>query len=142
MNSILQQRRQLLRLEASKGFVSSHCSAVYRVQDLAGRGPWKPGFSDNWVEERSEEEFAFLRPIFIDFPDLQTTPGKHVGVGCTSLAQLRRWILPVEYERLQGFGYQCVKLEGVRIVAASDIQCVFERSRPLKTGCKPVRLHP
>ena len=29
---------------------------VYRVQDADGRGPFKPGFSHQWVEERADHE--------------------------------------------------------------------------------------
>ena len=29
---------------------------VYRIQDNEGRGPWKPGFSSQWVIEREDLE--------------------------------------------------------------------------------------
>ena len=43
---------------------------VYRIQDSNGRGPWKPGFSHVWVEDRCD--LVNLRPIVIDFPDIET----------------------------------------------------------------------
>ena len=129
--------------------VALRCSTVqtvvYRVQDSDGRGPWKPGFSNSWVADREDEsEFDYLKPIFVEFPKFNSMlrPGYHVGVGCTSLEQLRRWITRSEYETLRKYGYRCVAILADRIVAESDIQCVFERSKPLRKGCKPARLHP
>lgn len=126
---------------------SMRCSTVptvYRVQDNEGRGPWRPGFSNQWVEDRPESEFAALRPIMFEFPDLQQRlrPGFHVGVGCTSLDKLRRWITPSEWITLQRFGYRCYAIVPDRIVAESEIQCVFESSKPLRKIGKRVRLHP
>jgi len=128
--------------------VSSACSTVpiivYRMQDKDGRGPWKPGFSESWTEDRDQAEYAALRPMFQEFPGLLGCfrTGKHYGCGCTSLEQLRRWIRPNEYARLRRFGYQCVAVEVERVLQVSDVQCVFERSKPLRKGVKVVKLHP
>ena len=115
---------------------------IYRVQDRDGRGPWKPGFSHVWVSDRPDEEFELLKPIQVDFPDLRVRSAYHVGVGCVSLEQLRRWFKREEFYILRKHGYRCVKMTVKRIVAESDIQCVFERSLALKRGCKTVRLYP
>jgi hypothetical protein len=118
---------------------------VYRVQDAEGRGPWRPGFSDKWVEDRTDAEFMRLKPIQDEFPNLDqqlgNMDGKHAGVGCETLAKLRQWFTKSEYETLLGFGYQCVCLNCDRIVATSDIQCVFVRSKPLNKNVRKVRLY-
>lgn len=116
---------------------------VYRVQDREGRGPWRPGFSNQWVEDRSEDEFDALLPIMFEFPDLQRRlrPGFHVGVGCTSLDKLRRWITASEWSTLRRFGYRCYAIVPDRIVAESETQCVFESAKPLRKIGKRVRLH-
>lgn len=119
-------------------------SKIYRVQDAEGRGPWKPGFSQVWATDRPESEIAKLIPIQQDFPNLrqiiENNAGKHFGVGCTSLPQLRHWITEAEYATLLKHGYQCVSL-AAEIIAMSDIQCVFCRHRPLFKNVKKVRLY-
>jgi hypothetical protein len=126
---------------------SMGCSTVrtvYRVQDRDGRGPWRPGFSMQWVEDRPKSEYAQLRPIMLEFPDLldRLRDGFHFGVGCTSLEKLRRWITKSEWQTLRKFGFRCFAIEPDKIVAESDIQCVFESRQPLKKHKKRVRLHP
>ncbi len=118
---------------------------VYRIQDSEGRGPWRPGFSHKWVEERTDAEFRRLRPIQQDFPRLDqllcVQRGEYVGVGCETLVKLRQWFTASEYATLLGFGYQCVRLDADYIVCTSDIQCVFIRSKHLRAGTRTARLY-
>ena len=104
---------------------------VFRIQDKYGRGPWKPGFSRYWVEPRPDH--ANLIPFYQEFgPVFQyATSGMFLGCGCLSENQLRRWFSPTEYQRLIKLGYQAVRIGAGRILAESDIQCVFERTKPL-----------
>ena len=119
-------------------------STVFRVQDKDGRGTWKPGFSHLWSEDRSDEEYAALVPWPLQFGMIhrKALAGWSVGCGCTSLEQLRRWFTLAEYRKLRKHGYRAVKLHAVRILAASDIQCVFERAKPLGRDVEPVELYP
>ncbi len=119
--------------------------AVFRIQDKDGRGPWKPGFSICWVEDRQEEEYAALLPWPVEFgraPLNKRIVGMHMGCGCRTLEQMRRWFTPTEYAKLLGYGYHAVKLEAGRILAESDIQCVFERAKPLRDGIEVLELYP
>lgn len=107
---------------------------VLRIQDSEGRGPWRPGFSHLWVEDRPDLEA--LRPMFVEF-DMHAVfqaarDGTHLGCGVRSIEQLRRWFTPAEYIRLLRFGYRAVRMDASRILAESPIQCVFERSKPLR----------
>lgn len=106
-------------------------NTVYRIQDKDGRGPWRPGFSKHWIESRPDHEH--LVPWLQEFGPVhfRAIVGMHLGCGCTSVDQLRRWFSPAEYQRLIEFGYQAVRMEAGRILAQSDIQCVFERAKPL-----------
>jgi hypothetical protein len=117
---------------------------VYRVQDADGRGPWKPGFSKVWVEDRPEAEYARLKPWPLELGPVHHNAlyGAHTGCGCTSLEQLRLWFLPVEYRRLLHYGYQAVQLSAGRILGESEIQCVFERAAPLNQDVKVIELYP
>lgn len=130
--------------DAIPPFSAAHGSAVFRVQDKDGRGPWKPGFSQRWVEDRPEEEYAALVPWPMQFGDVlrRSIVGMSLGCGCRSLEQLRRWFTPTEYATLRRFGYCAVKMEAGRILAESDIQCVFERAKPLRDDVEPVELYP
>lgn len=118
---------------------------VYRIQDKDGRGPWKPGFSHKWVEDRTDEEYAALPPGGTQFPQLNCmtfVSDRYYGFGCESLDQLRKWFRRSEYETLRGYGYRACKLYVDRILFQSDVQVVFERAQPLKVSAKSVSLYP
>ncbi len=117
---------------------------IYRVQDAEGRGPWRPGFSQAWIEERPDAELDKLFAIQDEFPNLGSMlrrSDKHVGVGCKSLSQLRMWFTEKEYQNLLALGFECCALEVDRVVAESEIQCVFARSKPLNKNARKVRLY-
>ncbi|AVR89055.1 hypothetical protein [Thauera aromatica] len=114
---------------------------VYRIQDADGRGPWKLGFSRHWVEDRDDHDL--LIPWYREFGrvDQRAIVGMHIGCGCRTEEQLRRWFTPTEYARLVEFGYRAVQMEVGRILAESNIQCVFERVRPLRWDVEPFALY-
>lgn len=114
---------------------------VYRVQDVHGRGPWRPGFSRRWVEDRDDHNV--LKATFEEFPDLRmiAAPSTHYGSGCESLEQLRRWFTESEYQTLLRLGYRCVRLRIDRILASGPTQCVFVRHRALRKGATVINLY-
>lgn len=116
-------------------------TVIFRVQDNNGRGPFKPGFSRQWVEERADHEN--LRPWYEEFGrvDQRAIVGMAVGCGCRELEQLRRWFTAIEYAELQKFGYCAVRMKVGRVLGESDIQCVFERAIPLHKDTEPVQLY-
>ena len=121
-------------------------TTIYRIQDAAGRGPFKPGFTDTWLEDRSDADYKRLKPSFVEFPGILGTmhmlaANYFCGSGCLSLDQLRLWFTPTEYATLRKLGYQAVQLDADRIVAQSDIQCVFARKRAFRKGAKAVQLY-
>lgn len=114
---------------------------VYRIQDSDGRGPWKPGFSHRWVEDR--EDHANLVPWYSEFGPVHQRAiiGMALGSGCRTLNQLRRWFTASEYATLLRLGYRAVRLDAGRILAESEIQCVFERAKPLREDVEEVELY-
>lgn len=104
---------------------------VYRIQDKNGRGPWKPGFSHLWVEDRPDHEN--LPPWFFEFGPvhLKAFTWEHLGSGCRTVEQLQRWFTESEYRKLLTWGYQAVKIEVGRVLAESDRQVFFARKVPL-----------
>lgn len=106
---------------------------VLRVQDKFGRGPWRPGFSREWAEDRDEREN--LLPCFVQFGiDLTTKAnpslGRYFGCGCRTIEQLKRWFSANEYKTLLNLGYRAVRIDGT-VIAESEIQVVLQRKIPL-----------
>ena len=114
---------------------------IVRIQDRDGRGPWKPGFSRVWVEDRPDHDL--LVPWYQQFGWVQSKciVGMYMGCGCRTVEQLRRWFTPTEYSRLLTHGYRAVRLDVGRILAESDIQLVFELARPLREAARPFDLY-
>jgi hypothetical protein len=117
---------------------------VFRVQDKHGRGPWKPGFSHTWVEDR--DDHLNLPPWPVEFGGFEnvlrkSAKGMHLGCGCISVEQLKRWFTFSEYLKLISLGYSAVEVEADNILAQSDVQCVFNRRMPLNFGASPVNLY-
>lgn len=104
---------------------------IYRVQDREGRGPWRPGFSEKWVDYSEDKEV--LLPTYIEMPGAadRRTIGYHVGVGCIYPDQLRRWFTAREYATLLDYGYRCVTFMGKAFLGESETQCMFESRKPL-----------
>lgn len=118
---------------------------VYRIQDADGRGPWRPGFSHKWVEDRTDDEFLALVPWTLQFDTRKIVRehlvGMHLGCGCLTLEQMQRWFRPSEYETLLRYGYRAIRMDDVRVLAQSDIQCVFLRAKPLNKDVVGVELY-
>jgi hypothetical protein len=117
---------------------------IFRIQDVDGRGPWKPGFSNKWVISRDDIENLIPWPVQFDAPKIlhQIVKSKmHSGCACRSIDQLRRWFTPAEYETLRKYGYEAVRMHADRILAESTIQLVFLRDMPLNEGGKVIDLY-
>lgn len=115
---------------------------IFRVQDANGRGPWKPGFSHKWVRENPDYDLVAWPVQFgVDLIRHASIAGMFVGYGCETVDQLRRWFDREEYAKLVALKHVAVKLEVGRILASSDIQCVFERSKPLNQDVEVFQLY-
>jgi len=114
---------------------------IYRMQDSEGRGPWKPGFSTLWVEDRDDHKN--LPPFYEEFGEVgkYIPRGEFCGSGCKTKKQLKRWFTESEYNKLIIFGYRAVSLRITRVVAESDTQLVFTRPWPLTKGVEYFELY-
>lgn len=114
---------------------------IFRVQDKNGRGPWKPGFSHKWVEDRDDHDN--LLPWYIEFGrvDQELLIGESSGSGCRTVDQLKRWFTESEYRKLKKLGYRAVKMSVNRVIAESDIQLFFGRAKALKKDVQTVCLY-
>lgn len=111
-------------------------ASVYRFQDLEGRGPFRPGFTDRWRSDLDAGED--LPPFYVEMgvspfavPHL-ITPGFHAGVGCESREQLDRWFSKSEQLRLKALGFRMVEFTPSRIIARTPTQVFFEHATPLR----------
>ena len=119
---------------------------LYRVQSaLDGRGPWRPGFSNNWVDDsRTPADYRRLAPWTEQFGRgilRKQKQGEAAGCACTSLEQLKLWFTAKEYSTLLKFGYHAVRFDDGRILAHSATQCVFARPAPLVLNVVPFALY-
>lgn len=115
---------------------------IYRIQDNNGRGPYKPGFSHLWVQDRPD--LKNLIPFYEEFgKDVinQLNVWEYSGIGCKTKRQLRRWFTINEYKRLIRYDYFAVALQVDRVIAASDTQLLFSRTLPLNRNVKIFRLY-
>lgn len=112
---------------------------IYRIQDREGRGPFRPGFSERWIEDRPDH--GNLLPWNLEFGVLMVADWEIVACGCRTKEQLRRWFARVEYDRLLKLGYAAVTMKPSRILAESKIQCVFARIIPLHAGATRFNLY-
>lgn len=116
---------------------------IYRVQDSSGRGPWKPGFSHQWVIDRPDH--SNLIPYFQEFPDFDPVKerlhGESLGCGCLSVPQLKRWFTKNEMLILSFHGYRAVGVCADRLIRHSDIQCIFAVRGAIKDKSYRINLY-
>ena len=112
---------------------------VYRMQDAEGRGPYRPGFSQYWVEDRSDHDN--LLTWMQEFARYAIPSRGYFGCGCRTLEQLRRWFIESEYETLLRYGFQAVEMDVARVLYESEIQLIFQRARPLRIGVEVLDLY-
>jgi len=108
---------------------------IYRVQDVEGRWPWRPGFSQRWISKDSTQPIPpAVQEEFPDFPDIVRRAHDrclYIGCGARGTAGLNTWFLPDELERLKGIGFLLVRCHAVKILAESANQVLFGSQRPL-----------
>lgn len=114
---------------------------VYRVQDVFGRGPYRPGFSTRWRNPEFDNPPSFL----VQFPDIlpvmhirHAMIGGHFGCGFRTMHQLHKWFLQSEIDTLLEFGYFMVEIPADDIMIESENQLVFWCKKPLHEIAKVV----
>lgn len=115
--------------------VEADSSLVYRIQDAEGRGPFRPGFSVQWLD--ATEHCAF--PSWIEefgwcIPDDLRAQGWHFGSACRTIEGVKKWFSRTERHRLARLGYALVAIKPDRVLAESERQLVIARQRPLTDG--------
>lgn len=103
------------------------------MQDRDGRGPYRPGLSERWSDNRADDLPPFYDELGVPIHKVRDlfTDGWHAGCGCSSKEQLRQWFSRAERRRLKLLGFREVEFRPDRIVAVTPTQVVFEHRTPL-----------
>lgn len=114
---------------------------IYRIQDQDWRGPFKPGFTTQWVRlEIDQERLNKLKPWPLEF-SIDVNKYTNLINGCHTTGQLREWFNKEEVSRLLKFGYKVYKVKVDEIVALSDIQCVANIQSKNKKRLQEINLY-
>ncbi len=106
---------------------------LWRIQDREGRGPFKPGMSDTWLDDKGHSLPPFYIELGIEPHEIafMVTPGFHAGCACRSRDDLHKWFSRTERRRLKRMGYFEVSFSPDRIIVETPTQVVFENAFPL-----------
>ncbi len=109
---------------------------VYRVQAADGRGPWRPGWSQNWIDE--DGPIDRLAETIMDLMPMERLhalpPTMMYGCGCRSLDALMKWFTPVERSRLKAYRFYPVRVNADVVLVESEWQILVGRKRPFSEG--------
>jgi hypothetical protein len=114
---------------------------VFRVQAADGRGPWRPGWSQVWIDGeapagRLTETVMDLMPVH---ELLRLPPSMMYGSACRTLPALLEWFTPRECQRLMRLGFHPVRLNADVVLAESRWQILIGRYRPFHDGATRLR---
>ena len=106
---------------------------VFRVQDIEGRGPYRPGTSHRWTDDDHYRNLPFYTEFGWSVGSISKRwrDGETGGCAFRSLDGLYRWFSPAECEKLDALRYMVVRMNVDRIIRESNTQVVFARTKPL-----------
>lgn len=112
-------------------------TTLYRIQDAEGRGPWRPGFSHQWIDPDKDD--SLCPPMMVEFPNwrarftmFEARGFLHFGCCVRGIVGLHRWFTPDELERLRGFGFRLVDASTMHIVCEGKTQIIGASHWPLR----------
>ena len=110
---------------------------VFRIQDREGRGPFRPGFSQMWLDEDLGARVA-LPTWMEEFGTVVASEAMAAGYTVFSavraIEQLRNWFSDAERQRLYEFGYFLVEVPHALVIGESAHQVLCARELPLTYG--------
>ena len=105
---------------------------IYRIQGADGRGPFRPGLTEQWIGEPRWEDRPSLMEEFDVRDILARVANRHMGCGFRTVDQLREWFDASERAKLARLGFNPVTMTVDEIIAESPTQLVFARRTPLR----------
>lgn len=114
-------------------------TTVYRIQDGAGRGPFRPGMTAKWLDE--ERESLPEAPIADQVKIKKAAdPSFNLAFACRSIDDLRKWISATEYARLKKLCYYACAID-VDETWDLENQVIAGRKRAYRHGFRIVKLY-
>ena len=107
---------------------------IYRIQGADGRGPFRPGITEQWIGNPRWHERPSLMEEFDMRQILARAAKRHMGCGFRTPDQMRLWFDANERAKLARLGFYQVTMEVDEILAESPTQLVFARRTPLRVG--------
>lgn len=118
---------------------------VYRVQDADGRGPFKPGFTQHWIDiyfaPGVQPYPTWMEEFGEDLIKKNGLPGEYYGSAVRTRDELDGWFSVTEQRKVKHLGYRIVAIGIDRVSAESTCQLVFARSVPLYIGTTIIPWH-
>ena len=107
---------------------------LVRIQDKFGRGPWRPGFSRQWLSEDGPPLPPAIQETVPNFPALVARAhekGLHIGCACRE-ADMGKWVQPSEMRRLVDHGFRLVNATQCKILAEDENQVLIASRKPFR----------
>lgn len=108
---------------------------ILRVQDETGRGPFRPGFSQTWVDPMRESQPA---PIYEEMEDFQREVqkwhrlGYHLGCAVRGPEGIRFWFTRTELITLRMHGFDIYRVDDPKIVFEGQSQLLIGKKHALR----------
>lgn len=111
---------------------------VFRIQDREGRGPFRPGFSQMWLDEDIGVRArlpSWIEEFGADAYERACVPVHAWGFSAVrTIDKLRDWFSDTERQRLYRLGFYLVEVPGAHIIRESEHQVLCWRDLPLTFG--------
>lgn len=107
---------------------------LVRIQDKFGRGPWRPGFSSQWLSEDGPPLPPAIQETIPNFATLVKRAhkkGLHIGCACRD-ADMEKWVQPAEMRRLADYGFRLVNATQCQVLAHDENQVLIASRKPLR----------
>lgn len=108
---------------------------LLRMQDKAGRGPWKPGFSNQWVDHNRRFDLPALQedfgPLLRSMVDAAFNRGLHLGAAVRGVERFNQWFTPAERVKLAMLGYVIVDASACEVLGETKYQVLIGCADPL-----------
>lgn len=114
---------------------------ILRVQDRAGRGPYRPGLSRLWVDHDGPVNPPWWVELGIPMADAHSRLIGPYAFGCgfRTINQLQSWFSEAERKRLNRLGFAVAAIKPAKIFFETPTQVVFGTMEPLAGfPCEPM----
>lgn len=107
---------------------------IYRMQDVLGRGPWRPGLSSQWIRSTTP---SGGRPIYQEAGALAAIKSAHLNrlhVGCAARAsRLHLWFSDADVKRLYTMRFSLVDASSCIVIFETDQQVIIGYKEELRS---------